>query len=57
MRLVLTVVVDYDDLAVSEEEAEALEAAAQHLADNGMLSSDNGIVDDWSFKVENVTIK
>lgn len=55
MRLKLTVTVDYDSATTYEHEARlALSSAAQYLANNGLLSSPEGVVDEWRYDVEHV---
>lgn len=55
MRFKLTVTVDYDPATTYEHEARhALRHAAQYLANNGLLSSPEGVVDGWRYDVEHV---
>lgn len=52
MKLQLVIDVEYDNDASSQyEEVRALDRAAQHLADAGLLSSLDGWVEEWAHRV------
>jgi hypothetical protein len=54
MRAVLTIVAEYDSATTTKEYVKhQLELAAEHLANNGLLTGEGeAVVDEWSYKVE-----
>ena len=53
MKLKLTITVEYDPSTTDEYDAtRALEFAACNLASNVLLSSPDGVVEDWTYEVE-----
>ena len=53
MRAILTIEIVYDDSNVStlKDIELALEYAAKHLANKGLLSDEMSVVDKWTYKV------
>ena len=54
MRAVLTITIDYDDAQSSSDKdiERALNFAVQYLANNGLLSDEESVVDRWRHQVE-----
>ena len=54
MRAVLTITIDYDDAQSSSDKdiERALNFAVQYLANNGLLSDEESVVDRWIHQVE-----
>lgn len=57
MRATIKITIDYDEAqSSSDKEIErALNFAVQHLADNGFLSDEESVVDEWRYELEVVS--
>ena len=54
MRAKITINIVYDEATVTSEKSlrRALEYAVSHLANNGLLSDEDSVVDEWSHVIE-----
>ena len=54
MRATVTITIDYDETQFSTEEdiEHALNFAVRYLANNGLLSDEESVVDGWTAQVE-----
>ena len=54
MRAVLKLTINYDNDTISSDKdiKRILSYAAQYLANNGLLSDEHSIIDEWGFIVE-----
>ena len=54
MRATVTITIDYDEAQSSSDKdiERALNFAVQHLANNGLLSDEESVVDEWGYQVE-----
>jgi hypothetical protein len=54
MKATVTIMIDYDEAQSSSDKdiERALSFAVKHLANNGLLSDEDSIVDDWKYKIE-----
>jgi hypothetical protein len=54
MRAKVTITIDYDEAHITSDKdiERALNYAVQYLANNGLLSDEGSIVDEWSYTVE-----
>lgn len=57
MRATIKITIDYDEAqSSSDKEIErALNFAVRHLADNGLLSDEESVVDEWRYELEVVS--
>tara|TARA_B100000886_G_scaffold328079_1_gene276144 strand:+ start:1578 stop:1943 length:366 start_codon:yes stop_codon:yes gene_type:complete len=54
MRATVTITIDYDEAQSSSDKdiERALNFAVQHIANNGLLSNEESVVDEWRYQVE-----